>query len=658
MLYRNREKPLTTPTTREETNGPQVYGSNRATLFLTDLIAGTNSLDVIIIGDSNTGSSLIGGYGYQSGMCEALNNLGALCYGTQLSPFIDRSPTGASRFYGTWRGTNSTIPKSADFKSGLEASTTAPTDLKAVPYTGWNANSPLVSYGSYSISGTLTSVTITSTNGSFQCSSAYLQLNQLVRFQGTSGSPGPGQIAGSIVGYTGDNYYYIVDTNGSTTFSLSTTYGGTPVTTVVGVTSGLTVTSQADYNDWLYLPTVTPNNIYWSTGVNIEETHPLAANGTTNFYRFRYGQVEGGGRVYPNATSNGAAASLPRLLIGSMVSLQKAGTTAGFEVSEQSFTANGKGHTANAFGYDTNGNNFSQGPGALFCQSLYRKIKGWSVHSHGYQAGEDSTNISNTIHETSTWLERQLQEIRERQISAGGTGRVLIFFHSGINGADTGSTWTAAHQRVWKRYKIAWGNLGYPAAELAIVSIVGVQSNSADISGSGGNLTTVRKEANTMAIQNNDMTVVDVKVLMPYPALTYGTGLSSYYQRFKNSPTIGENITVHLAGGCVEAVTATISPAVTTATSITLTGALAVAADGWWANSRIFINAINGGGAVPANQATDITQYNGTTKVATVAQWTGGTPTAGASISVTIFRRSLADGYTAISQAILSSLIS
>jgi hypothetical protein len=64
------------------------------------------------------------------------------------------------------------------------------------------------------------------------------------------------------------------------------------------------------------------------------------------------------------------------------------------------------------------------------------------------------------------------------------------------------------------------------------VSFVGAPRNSADTSNGSASLPAVRAAANQMAITNPDMTVVDVKQLMPYAALTYGIGISSktYYQ--------------------------------------------------------------------------------------------------------------------------------
>ena len=85
---------------------------------------------------------------------------------------------------------------------------------------------------------TLSSVIITGTAGQFSCSAAAetLVVGQPVVISGTFGG------TGSITGYTDPTTYYIVATNGSTTFTLSTTVGGAGVTTTAGTPTGLTYT--------------------------------------------------------------------------------------------------------------------------------------------------------------------------------------------------------------------------------------------------------------------------------------------------------------------------------------------------------------------------------------------------------------------------------
>jgi hypothetical protein len=85
---------------------------------------------------------------------------------------------------------------------------------------------------------TLSGVTITSTDGQFSCtaSSETLVIGQPVVISGTFGG------TGSISGYSDPTTYYIVATNGSTSFTLSTSLGGSGVTTTAGTPTGLTYT--------------------------------------------------------------------------------------------------------------------------------------------------------------------------------------------------------------------------------------------------------------------------------------------------------------------------------------------------------------------------------------------------------------------------------
>jgi len=160
-------------------------------------------------------------------------------------------------------------------------------------------------------------------------------------------------------------------------------------------------------------------------------------------------------------------------------------------------------------------------------------------------AGYNSALINTTISGIgSPLLQAHLQELRERQIAAGGTGRVLLLTHSGINGNETASNWTSCHSQIWTLYKAAWSALGYPSTDLAIVSFVGEPANAADNSnsGTGGNLIAVREAANAMALANPDMTVVDIKKLMNYYQLVYvPAGGANFYQAGSSN--------VHLSGG-------------------------------------------------------------------------------------------------------------
>ena len=85
------------------------------------------------------------------------------------------------------------------------------------------------------IGGSLSGVSITGIAGQFSCTAAPITLviGQALTISGTLGG------TGSITGYTNPTTYYIIATNGSTTFTLSATQGGTAITTTVGTPTGL-----------------------------------------------------------------------------------------------------------------------------------------------------------------------------------------------------------------------------------------------------------------------------------------------------------------------------------------------------------------------------------------------------------------------------------
>jgi len=82
----------------------------------------------------------------------------------------------------------------------------------------------------------LTGVSISGTAGQFACDAAVLDIDTAITIAGTTFS------SGSITGYTNPKTYYVIATNGTTTFTLSETKGGAAVTTTVstGAITGIT----------------------------------------------------------------------------------------------------------------------------------------------------------------------------------------------------------------------------------------------------------------------------------------------------------------------------------------------------------------------------------------------------------------------------------
>jgi hypothetical protein len=85
-----------------------------------------------------------------------------------------------------------------------------------------------------SIPTILSGVTITGTAGQFSSTAATFATGDTVTISGTLGG------TGTITGYTSPKTYYVIATNGTTTFTLSETLGGTAITTTAGTPTGLT----------------------------------------------------------------------------------------------------------------------------------------------------------------------------------------------------------------------------------------------------------------------------------------------------------------------------------------------------------------------------------------------------------------------------------
>jgi hypothetical protein len=80
----------------------------------------------------------------------------------------------------------------------------------------------------------LEDVEITGTSGQFSCSPTTLISGQTITISGINSN------TGSIVGYVSPTTYFIITTNGTTTFTLSATSGGPAITTTAGTPVGLT----------------------------------------------------------------------------------------------------------------------------------------------------------------------------------------------------------------------------------------------------------------------------------------------------------------------------------------------------------------------------------------------------------------------------------
>jgi hypothetical protein len=142
---------------------------------------------------------------------------------------------------------------------------------------------------------TLASVAITGTAGQFSCTSTTLSVGQRVTITGTFGG------TGSISGYSSGTQYFIVATNGSTTFTLSTTEGGGGVTTTAGTPTGLTYTLTTFINAGQTITSIIPSfvNIGGTNYTRVIMSAPANASSATG----------SGNNITVTVTAAGTAAS-------------------------------------------------------------------------------------------------------------------------------------------------------------------------------------------------------------------------------------------------------------------------------------------------------------------------------------------------------------
>lgn len=145
--------------------------------------------------------------------------------------------------YGTPHRTNAMAQLITDIgvSAAIKIFTGAAPASPAIADTGTNLVTFAGNAGAFGTTNpVLSGVVITGTAGQFSCTAApmVLAVGQEMIITGTFAG------TGSITGYATGTHYWITATNGSTTFTLSTTPGGAGVVTTAGTPTGLTYTMQ------------------------------------------------------------------------------------------------------------------------------------------------------------------------------------------------------------------------------------------------------------------------------------------------------------------------------------------------------------------------------------------------------------------------------
>lgn len=152
------------------------------------------------------------------------------------------------------------------------------------------------------------------------------------------------------------------------------------------------------------------------------------------------------------------------------------------------------------------------GPFGFVYESFYRPgVKGFASNALQYYSGATTSIAAGGVLASGETITTYLRELRERQIAAGGSGRVMIWLNSGINGGPApASNWTDGATVLHGKMSASWDALGYPPEDLAFLMSVTHQRAAVD------DLAATRAAAKTWCDQNYNATFVDLSEVTPY----------------------------------------------------------------------------------------------------------------------------------------------
>ena len=418
-----------------DTAATGVYGSRLAALFLQDATSGTDSVDIITVGDSNTGFYLSGtganGQGYTFGLMTALSSLGSTVYSTPL------------------------------FNASMDAGIVG----QAGDMTGAHTSRLITA----SITGALG--------------------NQVTLTAAAAAANTDAQALKTFLGYT-------TDASLPKTYGL-TKWGGAFV-------SSVNFTSPAN-----------GNNI----AINGASTLNLGSYGgaVQCAYRMNRGKFTTAGGGYRLMVITGTNT----IVTASSLDISTNAASVGYASDELLFNAPKTGNVPQQYrcvfdGYNQAAGNQTvysvKGPFCGLWHSVIKKnTKGFSVSNLIFESGFTTPQVADKLDNMSKLVESFLYELRERQISAGGSGRVMVWLNGGINDVSAGNpaTYITGIERIRDKFRLHWSNLGYPNDDLCFLFST-THPTPTEVSG----MTNLRPTANSWATANtNDgknVTMLDI----------------------------------------------------------------------------------------------------------------------------------------------------
>jgi hypothetical protein len=440
--------------------GPYAYGSTKAGLMLLDAMSGDDSVDIVVIGDSNAGFPADNGY------TVAWNRV--MQFGLRVpvyaTPLMSGGPTNPSQL------TTANSRGDGFWSLGVAQS--------------WNAES--------NAGGTNTGTTF----------------KQMIQSTDT-------EIVGlrNWLGFNSTNYN-VNDTTNKSIFP----QGWMSNPAVVEV--GQRFTSSFNNAVMISNQAVSGFNAFGSElGFGTAGTGGHALQ-----YRIVYGTFPTAGSFKPYAFYLATTGALLRDSSATSTGGGYGYKTKWFDISSYTLAAVGSNPTRVCFTWDGANSattaDQANGPFACLWQSVIRpNVKGYAVSCLNYFGGLTTTQVAEKIEDCDKMLDAYLKELRERQIGnspgSAGTGRVLVFLNSGINGTETTTTWPAAAQRIIDRFRARWVATGGSVDNLAFVFTV--THPTTDGSAWTTNRAAVAAAANDYAVANGNtynLAVVDIAQMM------------------------------------------------------------------------------------------------------------------------------------------------
>jgi len=446
----------------DDFKGTFIYYYGQPKLFLDDLYAGKDSLDILLIGDSNIHfGSYDGGYMYGWGY-NLEEVAGITCYATPLYPGITRTLTNQNGAPGhrafLYTAANTVYKNNLYWLAG-----NGPNGLTL------NANYPPV-FDYLPGNGTTYSVWLGSHQGDTYANlvnvvwNSGLTANTYEQF-GKGWQPFNGYADWAYLkeGITYDYgaFHNIMIFNKQTcgfTFPsklyptsgiTGNTYEGTPFT-------NRSYYGNFNLNDQLEYRVVNAKFPYTGITGNIR----LSAR----YYSFGSGlTATNGGAIYPIDVSTRSTTSK------FYVSTDVLGISAGINRHQVEFTWSGENWT----NPDTSNriSTYTRGPIGVLLNSVIRKnTKGYAINSFHAKSGGTTTNIADGILAAPrNALKIYLKEIYDRQISAGGTGRILVFINYGVNDYPDTTLFGTNTDRIVNKIVAAWQALGLDREKIAFL---------------------------------------------------------------------------------------------------------------------------------------------------------------------------------------------